>query len=239
MFAKEIWDSSREFEVHLGTKKTDADMKGLAASSLLRKQLENDNIIFIEGHAGGAIFSDPLDQLRGLDAATLKIKGEAELARETDAISAFDYDAEYDQKKELLEKRKWEEPGLMERSRYFARLFPTLRIQKPGIDFYGSTTLILSILAVYTFAAFDQMTPNSFQLLKGAKESSNLFTSSTALALVFVLLIIIVERFVNRSDTKSREDNALDDMDEAEKSKSNKRYWQDQEIFKGLDNPNQ
>lgn len=70
-------------------------------------------------------------------------------------ISAFDYPQEVDEKKQLLKQRSQPEPGLLETVPYINRIFPSLRIQKPGHDLYGPSTLILMLIAGYIFMFFD------------------------------------------------------------------------------------
>jgi hypothetical protein len=55
-------------------------------------------------------------------------------------------------------------PGIFEKSRYMDNLFPSLKIQKPGYDLYGSTTCVLLVMVVYIFATFKYYTvdPKSF-----------------------------------------------------------------------------
>ena len=65
---------------------------------------------------------------------------------------------------------------------------------------------MLTVITIYSFMQYDSMTVNEFQLLKGAKESSNIFKTPMALQIVFCVTIIIIERFVNRSDTKEVKD---------------------------------
>ena len=50
-----------------------------------------------------------------------------------------------------IDDRELNNPGMFERREYFDRLFPSLKVQKPGYDLYGLTTTICGVLAVYIF----------------------------------------------------------------------------------------
>lgn len=46
---------------------------------------------------------------------------------------------------------------MFEKIDYFDKLFPSLKIQKPGTDLYGSTTVFQSILAIFVFLEYGHM----------------------------------------------------------------------------------
>lgn len=96
-------------------------------------------------------------------------------------------------------------PGIFERNDYFDRIFPSLKVQKPGYDLYGTTTTILGIIGIYIFIYYDQYTFSQakFEYHKG---QSVLFLAEMALMILFMITIIIVERYANRSDTKKIEE---------------------------------
>jgi hypothetical protein len=52
---------------------------------------------------------------------------------------------------------------------YFEKIFPSLKIQKPGYDLYGTTTVILSLIALYIFLFYKNYTvdPNVFKFIQG------------------------------------------------------------------------
>ena len=184
--------------------------------SMIRKSLESDEPIFMIGYeqefkpqGNGLdvvdILNNNVTSLHEID--KLRFEKKHEMAQHIDNISAFDHEEELEQKKEIIELKDSEQKGILELSPYFARLFPACRLQKPGHDLYGVSTLVLGVIWIYSFFFFDYMTVNEFQLLEGAKKSSNLFKTSMSQQLVFVFVIIIIERYVNRSDTKKIEQN--------------------------------
>jgi len=83
------------------------------------------------------------------------------------------------------------------------RIFPSLKIQKPGYDLYGSTTLVLTIIVIFVFVFFENMMVTESDLLEGTQGSNNIFKGNQALTLLALIFIILIERYVNRSDTKA------------------------------------
>jgi hypothetical protein len=99
---------------------------------------------------------------------------------------------------------------------YFDHLFPSLQIQKPGYDLYGSTTSFLGVLAVYVFCCYGQMSVDQADYLKNSKNNSSIFQGNMVICLLVVILVIVLERYVNRSDTKAVDQKGF----ESEKDKS-------------------
>ena len=90
-----------------------------------------------------------------------------------------------------------------------------MKIQKPGQDFYGSTTCFLALLVIYVFSFWKVITVDQTELLDAAKGNSNLFKGDMAIMVLIVLTIMIIERYVNRCDTKAVDNKSLiDDADD-------------------------
>lgn len=87
-------------------------------------------------------------------------------------------------------------------------LFPSLKIQKPGYDLYGSTTSTLAILALYVFFCFQNYTVDPSSFVQG---QSSIFKGDMAITLVIVIIIIIIERLASRTDTKKVEAKEIND----------------------------
>jgi hypothetical protein len=94
------------------------------------------------------------------------------------------------------------EMGLFERVRYFNRLFPDLKIQKPGYDLYGSTNIFLTIVIIFCFMCFDEFNVSEKMVIPG-KESGNTFSNGLIFLVLFVICIMLLERFANRTATKA------------------------------------
>lgn len=92
---------------------------------------------------------------------------------------------------------------VFERSAYFDQLFPSLKIQKPGYDLYGSTTSFLGVLAIYVFMCYGHMSVDQADYLRHSKNNNSIFKGNMVICLLTVILVIVIERYVNRSDTKA------------------------------------
>lgn len=120
-------------------------------------------------------------------------------------ISAGDFEAEFDEKFEIVDSKTRPKLDVFERSAYFDQLFPSLKIQKPGYDLYGSTTSFLGVLAIYVFMCYGHMSVDQADYLrgKGMKNNNSIFKGNMVICLLTVILVIVIERYVNRSDTKA------------------------------------
>ena len=92
---------------------------------------------------------------------------------------------------------------------YFQKLFPSLRIQKPGVDYYGSTTLLLAFICIYIFKSWGQVSVDNSVLLESYGENNNLFKGDMTIMLISFITIMIAERFVSRADTKAVDQKSL------------------------------
>lgn len=61
-----------------------------------------------------------------------------------------------DEKFDAIHDRIVNNPGFFEKHDYFDRIFPSLKVQKPGYDLYGSTTLVLGIIGAYIFWNYEK-----------------------------------------------------------------------------------
>jgi len=77
-----------------------------------------------------------------------------------------------------------------------------LKIQKPGKDYYAGSTLFLGILGVYIGFYYGMISVDKTTLIESVKNSNKLFMGEMALCLVAFMSLIVVERYINRSDTK-------------------------------------
>lgn len=123
--------------------------------------------------------------------------------RAQDAISSGDFEEDSAEKVEFIRNKSNPKLGYFEKREYFEKLFPGLRIQKPGYDLYGSSTLVLSILAIYVFIFYASISVDQASLIDSVADSNNIFKGEMAVTLIAVISVIIIERYVNRSDTKA------------------------------------
>jgi len=71
--------------------------------------------------------------------------------------------------------------------------------------------MILFIIAIYVCNYFDKLFVTPEDLLQGAKDSNNIFSGKLSLILLFISIVIVVERFISRADVKVRiKDSTLD-----------------------------
>ena len=95
--------------------------------------------------------------------------------------------------------------GFFEKSRYFDQIFPSLKIDKPGYDLYGTSTCILGLLTIYVFTCYQHITvdPKMFKFMSG---QTNIFNGEMALVVLILIILIIIERYTSRTDTKAKEE---------------------------------
>lgn len=124
-----------------------------------------------------------------------------------------------------IDERELSHPGWFERRPYFDRIFPGLKVQKPGYDLYGLTTTVLGVIAVYIFIFYDEYN-YSWKRFEYGKQSV-LFPMEMAGQLLLVIFVIIIERYANRSDTKKVEEKKL-----VEDKDDKKSFFSNEEMFK-------
>lgn len=179
----------------LDTTVKDSALDRLVADNIAQKTLETDDLIFVEGARRDA---QP-DFITRED-----FQKEVEKRENWDTISAGDHDEEFDEMFEEIDKRTRPPLGAFEKKKYFERIFPSLKIQKPGYDLYGTTTTVLALLAIYVFMFYQHLTVDQsiFKFLAG---QSTLFGGEMALVVVAIIALIFLERYTNRTDTKAEE----------------------------------
>lgn len=216
--SQSIWKASKKFD--LDSNKSRSDFDKLIFQNVLQKSLESDQLIYVEGarrdvqpnFISAEEFQDELDKKENWD-----------------GISAGDHEREFEEQFEMLEERERPKLGIFERSEYFDKVFPSLKIQKPGYDLYGSSTILLSLTAVYVFFFYQNITVDMsiFPFLRG---QSAIFGGEMAVVILVIIAIIILERYTNRTDTKAEEQKGLtseNDMDPTAKQ----GFFSQEEMF--------
>jgi len=143
--SKSIMKTSSKFDLDTKGQKTNFDE--LIREKVVQKTLEADSLIYVEGMR-------PHSQPNFLTRHEFKI----EIAKREnwEVFSAGDHKEDIAEKFEAWDDRELNQPGIFERSEYFERIFPSLKIQKPGYDLYGTTTSILGIIFVFIFMYFSE-----------------------------------------------------------------------------------
>mmetsp|Transcript_21579 Transcript_21579/g.33227 ORF Transcript_21579/g.33227 Transcript_21579/m.33227 type:complete len:988 (-) Transcript_21579:2058-5021(-) len=212
-----IWKTTKHFDLDSTQKNSPFDV--LVKENVLGKTLENDNLIYMEG----------MRRTQQPDFMSREeFQQEFEKPENWDTLSAGDFEEEFDRRFDEIDERQKPKLGMFEKSSYFEKIFPGLKIQKPGYDLYGSTTVVLALIAVYVFVFFKNFTvdPSVFKFIQG---QSSIFKGDMAVTLLVLIIIIIIERYANRTDTK-----AVDE--ERKKSKGgnidgNAGFFNQEEIF--------
>lgn len=132
----------------------------MVSDNILKKGLESDNLVVVEG-CRRTVQVDFLTEEEFCD-----IKDQKE---NWEAISAGDLEDEIETKMEFLSHRGQPKLGMFEKSKYFNRMFPSMKIQKPGYDLYGSSTISLFVLLIYVFTCYQHITvdKNMFKFMAG------------------------------------------------------------------------
>lgn len=158
------------------------------------KGLENDSIYFVEGKTNQVstehISIDPIE-----------VREDLLNKQMNETMSNGDYEEDLEDKIDHRVYRKTlDKPDFFERSKYLQSIFPSAQIEKPGGDYYGLTTCVLFILAVFVWTGYDKINTQKKDILGKAGEASNIFTTDTSIALLGTFSLIIIERFINRSN---------------------------------------
>lgn len=181
----------------------------------LAKGLETDSLYFVEGHKTNYDV-----QIFESEALTRELRA-AGCERPQ---SSGDFGEDIEDKMQQLEQKNLPEMTYFETWQYFDRLFPGLRVQKPGTDYYGSTTLLLAILAIFVLLNFEQLYVSQSDLLESANfNNSGIFNGAMAVCLLTIVFIIFLERYISRTDTKAAEDDKKTIADDME----DKAYFKD------------
>lgn len=170
----------------------------MIVAKTLKKSLESDNIIYVEGTS--TIHNDPEFFTR--DELETQTREELEAYN----YSACDFKEEYHRKNGYIEHKISPEQGPFERWLYFQRIFPGENLQKPGYDLYASTNVVLFTLLFFIASYFGKIAVDIDMLFHKA---SNIFRGSMVICLLALIFLIILERYMNRSNTFERKENLV------------------------------
>lgn len=191
LLSKQIWSKTTNFD--LDTTKKNSDFDTLVLENVVQKCLESDDLIFMEGQRR---------EVQPDFISREEFQAEVEKRENWDTISAGDHQEEFDEMFEEIDKRTRPAPGFFERRAYFDKIFPGLKIQKPGYDLYGTSTTVLALIGLYVFLFYQQLTVDKsiFKFLQG---QSSLFGGEMAMVVLAVIAVTLLERYTNRTDTKA------------------------------------
>lgn len=145
-----------------------------------------------------------------------------------DVISAGDYQGEFDEMFEEIDRRQKPKLGFFEKKEYFEKIFPSLKIQKPGYDLYGTSTILLSLMALYVFMFYKNITVDK-SIFKFMASQSAIFGGEMAIVILTIITIIILERYTNRTDTKAETQKRLSNSQDMEGKQG---FFNQEDMFK-------
>ena len=141
--SKAIWRQTCDFD--LDTTKKHSDFDTLVEENVVQKCLEHDDLVFMEGQRR-TVQPDFITRE--------EFQTEIEKRENWDTISAGDHQEEFDEMFDELDSRTRPSLGYFEKREYFDKIFPGLKIQKPGYDLYGTSTTVLAVLALFVFMCY-------------------------------------------------------------------------------------
>ena len=81
---------------------------------------------------------------------------------------------------------------------YFQRLFPSIKEQKPGEDFYTSITFWQFMICIYLITYYTKLDARGTQNL----ENTNLFSFNMVIMLFVQIIVMIIERYISRTNVR-------------------------------------
>jgi hypothetical protein len=81
---------------------------------------------------------------------------------------------------------------------YFRRLFPIVKEQKPGVDMYKYLTLCQFLICIYLISYYTEMDLDGTSVLEDSSE----FSFKMVCLLFLQIIVMIMERYINRTNTK-------------------------------------
>ena len=78
-------------------------------------------------------------------------------------------------------------------------LYPPLKIQKPGHDFYTQMVFCQVVMGIYIFIFYPKMSAEQDSILSQINKSQ--FSGSMVLFLTCIIIMIIIDRYIYKSKT--------------------------------------
>jgi hypothetical protein len=69
----------------------------------------------------------------------------------------------------------------------------------------------LGIIGLFIFFCYGNLSVDQSQFLKNSENNNNIFKGDMATCLLIVIIVVILERYVNRTDTKANKAMGLKD----------------------------
>jgi hypothetical protein len=96
--------------------------------------------------------------------------------------------------------------NLLVKSKYVSRIYPQLKIQKPGFDFYNQMVMVQVFMCIYIIIFYPNMDADKSTNIVN-QLSKNQFSGEMVIALIFQIVIMIIDRYIYKSKSfvESRE----------------------------------
>lgn len=85
------------------------------------------------------------------------------------------------------------------RNYYMQKLYPSLKIQKPGIDYYQQMVFFQVLIGLYILIWYPDMTAEEDTIIKQINKSQ--FSGNMVAFLTLIIIIIIIDRYIYKSRT--------------------------------------
>ena len=85
------------------------------------------------------------------------------------------------------------------RNLYMQRLYPSLKIQKPGTDYYQQMVFFQVLMGLFILVWYPDMTAEEDTIIKQINKSQ--FSGEMVAVLTGVIIIIIIDRYIYKSRT--------------------------------------
>lgn len=116
--SNDLWRSSRDFDIDSSSNANNSPFDLMVKENALQKTLESDDLIIVEGKRAKHF---ELTDIETLDKDLMEIRRE-------ECLSAGDFEEEYEEKLDFMEMKEEPELTSFEKSEYFGRIFPVLKI---------------------------------------------------------------------------------------------------------------
>lgn len=116
--SKDLWKSANQFDIDSSSNAKYSFFDTMVKEKQLQKTLESDDLVIVEGNKAKYIEYTKVETIE--EDIVDKLKEET--------MSCGDFHEEYDEKFDLIEEREMPELTRFEKSPYFGRLFPSLKI---------------------------------------------------------------------------------------------------------------
>lgn len=92
------------------------------------------------------------------------------------------------------------------RNSFMQKLYPSLKIQKPGIDFYQHMLSVQVLMCLYILIWYPNMAAEEETIIKQINKSQ--FSGYMVVVLAMMIIIMIIDRYIYKSRTFRQQDSS-------------------------------